>query len=81
MRAANGAAAMPEHVLPMSTPLHASHDHEASQLSVGDAKAPLQVAAEKKDGSIVVGSSTVPEHIVTPLLDGSGLNEFAVMSE
>ena len=72
---------MPEHVPPTSTPLHASHDHEASQLSLADAKAPLQVAVEKKDGSIVVGSSTVPEHIVTPFVDGSGLNEFAVMSE
>ena len=79
----NGAAGSPEHVPPMSTPLHASHDQPASQLSLADAdaKAPLQLAVEKKDGSIVVGSSTVPEHIVTPFVDGSGLNEFAVMSE
>ena len=75
-----GAAAMPEHVPPMSTPLHASHDHEASQLSACELKAPLQAAAGKKDGSIVVGSSMVPEHMAA-LLAGSGLNEFAVMSE
>jgi hypothetical protein len=60
--------------------LHASHDHEASQLSVGDAKAPMHTPDVKYE-SAAAASSSSDWHMSALLEDGSGLNEFAVMSE